>query len=243
MPAFSRRAQHKTTQSRHCQSSPRPRSPAANSLTLTSLISLLWTPQKLHAQRDKAAHAYPSRHTDTHERGHSSGREVVTIGHRDSHISRWRLIHSQHVTAGLTIQKTPRTASPPHRTLETPIKTAGDPAVPAPVQFSNYHTLPIHLTATTSTTNQALLNTTKPNSSRRTSQSMSSQKSDLPIRSNGHSTAPHAAVQDLGEHKSFDVDPYASPAIYYGESHGPRKPQKTRTFSSVSSLPLKPAHG
>jgi hypothetical protein len=115
-------------------------------------------------QRDKAAHAhaYPSRHTDTHERGHSSGREVVTIGHRDSHISRWRLIHSQHVTAGLTIQKTPRTASPPHRTLETPIKTAGDPAVPAPVQFSNYHTLPTHLTATTSTTNQALLNTTNP---------------------------------------------------------------------------------
>jgi hypothetical protein len=79
---------------------------------------------------------------------------------------------------------------------------------------------------------------------------MSSQKSDLPIRSNGHSTAPHAAVQDLrqgerahpgkidlGEHKSFEVDPYASPAIYYGESHGPRKPTKTRTFSSVSSPP------
>jgi hypothetical protein len=80
---------------------------------------------------------------------------------------------------------------------------------------------------------------------------MSSQKSDLPIRSNGQYTAPHAAVQDLqqgerahpgkinlGEQKSFEVDPYASPAIYYGESHGPRKPQKTRTFSSVSSLPL-----
>jgi hypothetical protein len=81
---------------------------------------------------------------------------------------------------------------------------------------------------------------------------MSSQKSDLPIRSNGQSTAPHAAVQDLqqgdrahpgkinnlGEQKSFEVDPYASPAIYYGESHGPRKPQKTRTFSSVSSLPF-----
>ena len=255
MPAFSRRAQHKTTQSRHCQSSPRPRSPAANSLTLTSLVSLLCTPQNLQYSLCPALHRIapsetrPHTHTQvdtqthTHERGHSSGREVVTIGHRDSHISRWRLIHSQHVTAGLTIQKTPRTASPPHRTLETPIKTAGDPAVPAPVQFSNYHTLPIHLTATTSTTNRALLNTTKSNSSRRTSQSMSSQKSDLPIRSNGHSTAPHAAVQDLGEHKSFDVDPYASPAIYYGESHGPRKPQKTRTFSSVSSLPLKPAHG
>ena len=77
---------------------------------------------------------------------------------------------------------------------------------------------------------------------------MSSQKSDLPIRSNGHSTAPHAAVEDLrqgershpgkidlGEQKSFEIDPYASPAIYYGESHGPRKPTKTRTFSSVSS--------
>lgn len=67
---------------------------------------------------------------------------------------------------------------------------------------------------------------------------MSSQKSDLPIRSNGQSTAPqHATLQDLGELKSFEVDPYASPAVYYGESHGPRKPQKTRTFSSVSSLP------
>lgn len=77
---------------------------------------------------------------------------------------------------------------------------------------------------------------------------MSSQKSDLPIRSNGQSNAPHAVVDDLrqgdrahpgninlGEKKSFEVDPYASPAVYYGESHGPRKPNKTRTFSSVSS--------
>jgi len=84
---------------------------------------------------------------------------------------------------------------------------------------------------------------------------MSSQKSDLPIRSNGHSTAPHAAVEDLrqgdrshpgkidlGEQKSFEIDPYASPAIYYGESHGPRKPTKTRTFSSVSIPPPVLAH-
>jgi hypothetical protein len=76
--------------------------------------------------------------------------------------------------------------------------------------------------------------------------SMSSQKSDLPIRSNGDA-ALHAAVDDLraeakahpgkidlAEQKGFQTDPYASPAIYYGESHGPRKTNKTRTLSSVS---------
>ena len=75
---------------------------------------------------------------------------------------------------------------------------------------------------------------------------MSSQKSDLPIRSNGNA-ALHAAVDDLraeaktqpgkidlAEQKGFQADPYASPAVYYGESHGPRKTNKTRTLSSVS---------
>ena len=76
---------------------------------------------------------------------------------------------------------------------------------------------------------------------------MSSQKSDLPIRSNGNA-ALHAAVDDLraeakthpgkidlAEQKGFQADPYASPAIYYGESHGSRQTNKTRTLSSVST--------
>ena len=85
---------------------------------------------------------------------------------------------------------------------------------------------------------------------------MSSQKSDLPIRSNGNS-ALHAAVDDLRaeaknhpgkidltEQKGFQADPYASPAVYYGESHGPRKTNKTRTLSSVSQnhIPTPPTH-
>ena len=85
---------------------------------------------------------------------------------------------------------------------------------------------------------------------------MSSQKSDLPIRSNGNA-ALHAAVDDLraeakthpgkidlAEQKGFQADPYASPAIYYGESHGPRKTNKTRTLSSVSQnhIPASPTH-
>lgn len=78
---------------------------------------------------------------------------------------------------------------------------------------------------------------------------MSSQKSDLPIRSNGngHAAALHTAIDDLraeakarpgkidlAEQKGFQTDPYASPAVYYGESHGSKKTSKTRTLSSVS---------
>jgi hypothetical protein len=85
---------------------------------------------------------------------------------------------------------------------------------------------------------------------------MSSQKSDIPIRSSGHAAALHAAVDDLrsnngGSHpgkidlagqKGFQADPYASPAIYYGESHGPRKTAKSRTLSSVSIPHICSAH-
>ena len=83
---------------------------------------------------------------------------------------------------------------------------------------------------------------------------MSSQKSDLPIRSNGNA-ALHAAVDDLraeakthpgkidlAEQKGFQADPYASPAIYYGESHGPRKTNKNRTLSSVSEKHIPAPH-
>lgn len=82
---------------------------------------------------------------------------------------------------------------------------------------------------------------------------MSAQKSDLPIRSNGHATAQqHSAVEDghghapqrkmpQGERKSVDIDPYASPAVYYGESHAPRRPNKSRTLSAVSP-PASPTH-
>jgi hypothetical protein len=52
------------------------------------------------------------------------------------------------------------------------------------------------------------------------------------------SEKPPVAKPHLGrftdEESSFAVDPYASPAVYYGESHAPRKPVKSRTLSSVS---------
>jgi len=87
---------------------------------------------------------------------------------------------------------------------------------------------------------------------------MSSQQSDLPIRSNGNGNAAlptavddlrsearaHPGRIDLAEQKVFQADPYASPAIYYGESHGPRKTNKGRTLSSVSQFhyPALPTH-
>ncbi|KAK6434311.1 alpha,alpha-trehalase nth1, partial [Oleoguttula sp. CCFEE 5521] len=80
---------------------------------------------------------------------------------------------------------------------------------------------------------------------------MSSQKSEPPIHTtNGHAIAPQTAAQrstspDRAHHdakshlgriseaeRSFELDPFASPAIYYGESHAPRKPKKTRTLSA-----------
>lgn len=33
---------------------------------------------------------------------------------------------------------------------------------------------------------------------------------------------------------SLDLDPYAAPNVYYGQSHGPRKASKSRTMSAVS---------
>jgi hypothetical protein len=83
---------------------------------------------------------------------------------------------------------------------------------------------------------------------------MSSQNSDLPIRSNGNAALPTAIGDlraeaqdrpgpiDLAELKGFQNDPYASPAVYYGESHGPRKTNKTRTLSSVSTIHIPAPH-
>jgi len=86
---------------------------------------------------------------------------------------------------------------------------------------------------------------------------MSLQQSELPIRTNGDANAPRAtdnhhsstngntastrahpgkiAIEKRG---SFEIDPFASPAIYYGEDQAPRKIHKTRTLSAVS-----PPHG
>ena len=87
---------------------------------------------------------------------------------------------------------------------------------------------------------------------------MSSQKSELPIHTNGHATAPHsephtahqpealtekhaAAKPHLGKitdaERGFEVDPYASPAVYYGEDHAPRKP--TTVSYTHLTLPTK----
>ncbi|OQN98613.1 Neutral trehalase [Cryoendolithus antarcticus] len=90
---------------------------------------------------------------------------------------------------------------------------------------------------------------------------MSSQKSDLPIHTtNGHAIASQTAAQrstspdricdgarpHLGRiseaERSFELDPFASPAIYYGESHAPRKPKKTRTLSAIESRGEKETH-
>ncbi|KAK5105844.1 hypothetical protein LTR62_001974 [Meristemomyces frigidus] len=60
---------------------------------------------------------------------------------------------------------------------------------------------------------------------------MSAQQSALPI---------HAPISKDHEHKQQTttqrkntLDPYATPDVYYGESHGPRKVAKGRTYSSV----------
>jgi len=81
---------------------------------------------------------------------------------------------------------------------------------------------------------------------------MSSQKSELPIRSDGDAHAPHTANNHpsatngntsthahpgkiaIEKRGSVEIDPYASPAVYYGEDQAPRKFHKTRTLSAVS---------
>jgi hypothetical protein len=82
--------------------------------------------------RQGPAHAYSTVDTQTLTAGIFPA-EVVTIGHRDSHINRWRLIHSQHVTE----KETPH-APPAHlsESQETPIKTALRPCIarrPSPI--------------------------------------------------------------------------------------------------------------
>lgn len=68
---------------------------------------------------------------------------------------------------------------------------------------------------------------------------MSTQKSELPTHlksqngTNGHSNG-------YDEAKRFsipEIDPYASPATYYGESHNNRKVAKARTYSAVGGEP------
>ena len=69
---------------------------------------------------------------------------------------------------------------------------------------------------------------------------MSSQKSTLPIH-----TKHIAADEDLLRQGTLNVDPFAPPEVYYGESHGPRKVGgKGRTYSAVSPpySPLDVAH-
>ncbi|KAK0287378.1 alpha,alpha-trehalase nth1 [Friedmanniomyces endolithicus] len=59
---------------------------------------------------------------------------------------------------------------------------------------------------------------------------MSSQKSSLPIH-----TKLNTADEDLVRKGTLNLDPYAPPEVYYGESHGPRKVGgKGRTYSAVS---------
>lgn len=83
---------------------------------------------------------------------------------------------------------------------------------------------------------------------------MSSQKSGLPIRTNGDAHAPHTANDHhqpsatngntgtrahpgkiaIGKRGSVEIDPYASPAVYYGEDQALPEFHKTRTLSAVS---------
>lgn len=83
---------------------------------------------------------------------------------------------------------------------------------------------------------------------------MSSQQSEIPIRTTIRVTQPtdtNASHHDLQEsiaeqpevkHDTatavIDLDPYASPAVYYGQSHAPRKVAKSRTLSAVGVLVL-----
>lgn len=83
---------------------------------------------------------------------------------------------------------------------------------------------------------------------------MSSQKSELPIHTSA-SLQPLIKVKSnvqhetIPEHKSvsheqaiIDLDPYATPAEYYGQSHGPRKVAKSRALSTldVRDAPIVP---
>lgn len=70
---------------------------------------------------------------------------------------------------------------------------------------------------------------------------MSSQKSELPIRTNSSSNPSehprndsHQGIPAKDDTQAIiDLDPFASPAEYYGQSHAPRKVAKSRTFSAV----------
>ena len=86
---------------------------------------------------------------------------------------------------------------------------------------------------------------------------MSSQKSEHPIHAALkaelpiHTTvaaAPFRESSNIQKHETIpehstvnhdqaiiDLDPYATPAEYYGHSHGPRKVAKSRTLSQVDA--------